>query len=105
MPIQYPEAAPTSLPNTGFSPEPKARSSKLQQMRNIGRLLLPSIGVLLLAIMPVADAQQPVPNGWIEGKIFDEQTGQPLVDWVQVRAVPDDGPEVIQTLAIGVSTI
>ena len=65
-------------------------------MRNMSRLLASLIGVVLLAIMPVAGAQQPEPSGWIEGRIFDEQTGQPLVDWAAVLAVPDAGPKVEQ---------
>jgi hypothetical protein len=65
-------------------------------MRNLSRLLASLIGVVLLAIMPVAGAQQPEPGGWIEGRILDEQTGQPLVDWVGVLAKPDAGPRVVQ---------
>ena len=93
------QAALTSLPNSRFSPwkqpEPilDAKTSKLVQMRNLSRLLASLIGVVLLAITPVAGAQQPEPSGWIEGKIFDEQTGQPLVNWARVKAVPDTGPK------------
>ena len=65
-------------------------------MRNMSRLLASLIGVVLLAIMPLASAQQPEPGGWIEGRILDEQTGQPLVDWVGVLAKPDAGPRVVQ---------